>query len=93
MVVEECTPCLRRWFVLLRHEPRDCSLADIVSKLEQLTVNTGGAPVVLLGHLPDQCPHFGVGFWASSSVAAFPGPEQFEALAVPVYDCLWFYDD
>src|SRR4029450_10040076 len=88
MVGQERSPRLRRLGTPLRHEPGDGALGYVDAELQQLAVDSRGAPErVRGGHPDDQSLDLRVNLRATSTRAArAPGPVLAEAPPLPLQD-------
>ena len=96
MVLQECSPCLRRRLVNpTMHQFGHCSLEYLDSQLEQLAMNPWcSAERVGVRHLNDKVTDLGADrrpAWAFTS--GLVPPEQLETLSMPPNDSLGFDDD
>jgi len=88
VVVEERPPSLRRQGAPLRHEPGDGALGHVDAELQELTMDSRGAPErIRRGHSPDQGFDLGVdGRATASRPGGEPGPVLAEAAPLPPQD-------
>ena len=94
MVVEERPPGLRRPGAPLRHEPGDGTLGHVDAELQELAMDSWGAPEgVRGGHAGDQSLDLGMDGRATSGRAARElGPVLAEAAPLPPQDGVWSHD-
>ena len=95
MVGDERSPGLRGLGTTLGYEAGDRALGDVDAELEELAVDTRGAPEGIRGgHLPDQGGDLGVeGRATSGGPAGERGPVLAEAAALPAQDGVGRDDD
>src|SRR5262245_59040458 len=87
MVTQEGAPCLGGRPRSLDHVFRDARLSDFKAELEQLTMDTGGAPQrIVNAHLPDQGAQVRVDLRTASKAAGFPTPVSAKAGPVPAHE-------
>lgn len=91
VIAKKRRPILRGWFRGTDHLLLDSRLADGVSQLRKLTLDTRGTPGrIFRRYLPYQFPHLDRDLRAPHPPTAFESPEYFEALAVPTDERLRF---
>ena len=95
VIGQECAPGLRGRRGALRHQPGDCALGHVDAELEELTMDSRGAPEgVRGGHAGDQSFDLGVdGRAASGGPAGEFGPVLTEASPLPPQDGVGSHDD
>jgi hypothetical protein len=75
------------------HVLRDARLSDFKAELEQLAMDTRGAPQrIVNAHLPDQRAQVRVDLRTASKGAGFPTPVSAEAGPVPAHESLRPHD-
>jgi hypothetical protein len=91
---EKRAPRLRRWLVASPQVLRDRSLRAVEAKFQQLAMTPRCAPEgIALRHGPNQRADVSRDRRSADASAAFPGPIQSEALAMPGDDGLRIDDD
>ena len=95
MVSEERAPGLRRWCASLGDEPGDGTLGHVDAQLEQLAMDSGGAPQAIGGgHSRDQGADFSVDRRAASGrPAGTRGPVLAETAPLPPQNGIGRHDD
>src|SRR5215831_9743966 len=89
MVTQEGAPCLGGPPRSLDHVLRDARLSDFKAELEQLAMDTRGAPQrIVNAHLPDQRAQVRVDLRTASKAARFPTPVSAEPSPVPAHEGL-----
>src|SRR5215831_7250728 len=89
MVTQEGAPCLGGPPRSLDHVLRDARLSDFKAELEQLAMDTRGAPQwIVNAHLPDQRAQVRVDLRTASKGAGFPTPVSAKASPVPAHEGL-----
>src|SRR6266705_2843042 len=87
MVGEECSPGLRGKCAALRQQAGDGALGHVDAELEELTVDSWGAPEWIRGgHASNQGPDLGVDGRATSGSAGELCPVLTETAALPAQD-------
>jgi hypothetical protein len=95
MVVKERPPGLRRPRAPLRHEPGDGALGNVNAELEELSVDTRGAPQgIRRGHFPDEGRDLDIDRRAASGrLTREPRPVLAKPAALPAQDSVGRDDD
>src|SRR6266566_3621645 len=89
MVMQEGAPSLGRRSTSLDPVLRDAGLRHLEAELEQLAMDTGGAPQwIVNAHPPDQRAQVRVDLRSASKGAGFPPPISPEAGSVPAHQGL-----
>src|SRR6516165_3446550 len=87
MVMQEGAPSLRGRPGSLDHVLRDAGLSDLKAELEQLAMDTRGAPQwIVTAHPPDQRAQLRVDLRSASKGARFPSPILPKAGPVPAHE-------
>ena len=94
VILEKCTPSLRRRLAEAHHVFADTDLSDVDAEFEQFAADAGCTPSgVLPAHLADQISDLARNDRSSRlAVPHLPGPEQAKAGMMPGKDRFWLDD-
>jgi hypothetical protein len=94
VILQKCTPSLRRGLAATHHVFADAALTDVDAELEQFTVHAWcTATGILPAHLADQISDLARNERSSGLAAPhLPGPEQLKCGTMPSYDRFWLDD-
>ena len=92
MILQECSPVLRRRATVANHVFGNSGFRDIDAQFQNLAVYSRCAPKwICQGHFPNQLPGFPANT-RTPAFPAFPSPVVAKTLTMPADHCRWLHD-